>query len=882
MVGKTLGHYEILAKVGEGGMGEVYRAKDTRLGRTVAIKVLPGDLVSRQDLRQRFEREARTISSLNHPHICTLYDIGEHEGVNFLVMEFLDGQTLEKRLSKGPLAADEALRLSIEIADALNRAHHQGIIHRDLKPGNIMLTKSGAKLLDFGLAKFKAEPVPTAAVLTEMATDARKLTAEGMILGTLLYMAPEQLEGKESDARTDIFALGAVMFEMITGRPAFTGKSKASLIAAILASDPPPISQIQPMTPPALDRVVKRCLAKDPDERWQTARDLGAELKWIAEAGAAAGLPRQEAPGGIKPPLLWIAWAAVATFVALALAVVVASTFLRQENKSPIRFPVLPPENASLPRIPSMSVSPDGRRLAFPAHTADGKDLLFVRSLDNLTAQPLPGTDDGQFPFWSPDSRYLGFFADQKLKKIDVTGGAPAVLCDAPFGMGGAWNREGVIVFTPKGGSPLYRVSDSGGVPTPVTTVDHSRNEFENDWPQFLPDGRRFLYFAYGFRVQDRWICAGSLDSKETKYLVNVNSNGMYAPPGYLLFVRGGTLVAQPFDAKRLRFTGETFPVAERVGLYAFVGYGYFSVSESGVLVYQNESAQNTELRWFDRSGTKRGTVGQPGDYTNPALSPDGSKVAVGVRDAQTKTRDIWVFDLKRGTASRLTFDPAEDLNPAWSSDGNRILFTSERKGYRDIYEKAANGIGEEQLIYQSNENKSVTDWSWDRKHVVYDDDSRTGVWVLPLSGDRKPFPYVQANYDAQQGQLSANGRFIAYSSDETGRLEVYVQTFPERRGKWQISTAGASGPQWRHDGKELFYLAEGKIMAVEVKTDSSQFEAGIPKVLFDAHIQAAGFRNQYVVSPDGQRFLVVAPVEKAASTAMTVVVNWTARLGNK
>ncbi|PYV30024.1 MAG: hypothetical protein DMG22_21630, partial [Acidobacteria bacterium] len=713
--------------------------------------------------------------------------------------------------------------------------------------------------------------------LTSLATQSKPLTTEGAIVGTFQYMAPEQVEGKDADARTDIFAFGAVLYEAATGKKAFDGKTTASVIAAVLERQPAPVSSLRPMVPPALDRIVATCLAKDPDERFQSAHDLFLQFTWIREAGSQAGVPAPFATR--RKGRERAAWAA-ATIFALALAVLVANTFLRQEKKGSIRFSVLPPENASFPPVPSMSVSLDGRRLAFYAHTTDGKDLLFVRSLDNLTAQPLQGTDDGQFPFWSPDSRYLGFFADGKLKKIDVTGGPPVTLCDAPNGIGGTWNREGVIVFTPNGGNPLYRVSDSGGVPTPVTSIDHSRHELEHDWPEFLPDGRHFLYLADRSVAQDRWICAGSLESKETTCLVNVNSNGIYAPPGYLLFVRGGTLVAQPFDAKRLRITGEAFPVAESVGMYTFGGYAYFSVSESGLLAYQNESAQNTELRWYDRSGTKRGTVGQPGDYTNPALSPDGSKVAVGLRDPQTKTRDIWVFDLKRGTASRLTFDPADDLNPTWSSDGNRIVFTSDRKGNRDIYEKPANGTGEEQLLFQSNESKDVTDWSSDRKNVVYDVDfPMTSVWVLPLSGDRKPFPYVQANYNAQQGQLSPNGRFIAYSSDESGRLEVYVQTFPERRGKWVISTAGGFGPQWRHDGKELFYLAGGKIMAVEVKTDSSQFEAGIPKLLFDAQIHEAGWRNQYVVSSDGQRFLVTAPVEKAASTAMTVVVNWASEL---
>src|SRR6266571_1800085 len=499
--GAKLGPYEIVAPAGAGGMGEVYRARDTRLDRTVAIKVLPAHLSSDPARRQRFEREAKAISALNHPHICTLYDVGREGETDFLVMEYLEGETLAARLEKAALSTEPLLKIGGEVADALDKAHRQGVIHRDLKPANIMLTKVGAKLLDFGLAKPVLRPD---SALTSLATQSKPLTTEGAIVGTFQYMAPEQVEGKDADARTDIFAFGAVLYEAATGKKAFDGKTTASVIAAVLERQPAPVSSLRPMVPPALDRIVATCLAKDPDERFQSAHDLFLQFTWIREAGSQAGVPAPATTRRMGRERT--IWAATSAIIALALAVLVANTFLRQEKKSAIRFPVLPPENAFFPRIPSMSVSPDGHRLAFSAHTSDGKDLIFVRSLDNLTAQPLQGTDGGRFPFWSPDSHHLGFFTYQKLMIIDASGGAPTALCDVLDGSGGTWNREGAIVFTPNGGSPLYRISDSGGAPTPVTTIDPSRHELEHDWPQFLPDGRHFVYLANSSVAQDRWI----------------------------------------------------------------------------------------------------------------------------------------------------------------------------------------------------------------------------------------------------------------------------------------------------------------------------------------------------------------------------------------
>ncbi|MGH9363953.1 MAG: protein kinase domain-containing protein, partial [Thermoanaerobaculia bacterium] len=537
--GFRLGPYEVLAPLGAGGMGEVYKAKDTRLERTVAIKVLPAHLSSSEEMRQRFEREARAISQLSHPHICALYDVGSHEGTEYLVMEYLEGETLATRLAKGSLPLDQTLSCGIQIADALDKAHRQGIVHRDLKPGNVMLTKSGVKLLDFGLAKLRqAESEPVASRLSALGTEGTPLTAEGTLLGTLQYMAPEQLEAKEADARTDIFAFGATLYEMATGRKAFSGTSQASLISAIMTAEPALISTIQPMTPPALDRMVKTCLAKDPDERWQNAHDLMRELRWIAELGSQAGVPgpvvarrksRERFSWGLTAVTLLVALAAVAAAVRYAHR---AAMLAR-----PMRSSMVLPEKSALR---AAAISPDGTRVVFVARDSSGRNLLWIRPLDSLAVQPLPGTENPSFPFWSPDSRFIGFFADGKLKKIDASGGPPQTLCDAPVNRGGTWNREGVILFAPVSDGPIYRVSASGGLPTPVTRLDPSRGETSHRWPFFLPDGQHFLYLvaSFGGPKEKTGIYVGSLDSKEEKFLLPANSSVAYAPPGYLLFFR--------------------------------------------------------------------------------------------------------------------------------------------------------------------------------------------------------------------------------------------------------------------------------------------------------------------------------------------------------
>jgi eukaryotic-like serine/threonine-protein kinase len=885
--GTRLGPHEILEPLGAGGMGEVYRARDTRLDRTVAIKVLPIHLSANEELRQRFDREARTISQLSHPHICALYDVGHQDGIDYLVMEYLEGETLSDRVARGPLPTEQVLRYGIQIADALDKAHRQGIVHRDLKPGNVMITKSGVKLLDFGLAKLQApasgSPFSAASVLPTR-TDA-SLTAQGTILGTFQYMAPEQLEGKDADARTDIFALGAVLYEMATGKKAFEGRSQASLIAAILDRTPPPISTIQPMTPPALDRVVKTCLEKDPEDRWQTAHDVMLELKWIAEGGSQAGLPAPVvARRRSRERLAWI----VAGILAASTIALGVLELRRPRSESPVvRSTVLPPENRSFSFVGGgagpVAVSPDGRQLAFVASESGAKKQLWVRPLESLVAKPLPATADATYPFWSPDSRFLGFFADGKLKKIEAAGGPALSICDAPDARGGSWSREGTILFEPSFRDPIHRVSANGGKSVPVTKLDVSRNETTHRWPFFLPDGRRFLFFSgshtAGAESELDAIFVGSLDGQKPKLLVNARSNPAYAA-GHLLFVRQKTLLAQPFDPKSLKLTSEAFPIVENVqddpGFFSAV----FSVADQGTLAYQPASSSTglSELVWVDRSGKKIDVLGDPDAYLEPRISPDGRRVAVTVGDPG----DIWIYDLARRVRTRLTFAESDDFAPTWSPDGTRVAYSSQRSGSGDLYAKAASGTGADELLASSKIFKVPNSWSPDGRYLVYiafqgAPGSKADLWLLSLP-DGKASPLLQTQFDELQGVFSSDGRWLAYASNESGRFEIYVQPFPGPGGKWQISTSGGIHPRWARGGKELFFLApEGKIMSVEVRAHTV-FEAGAPKALF-----ATALKNvpgpPYDVSSDGQRILLNRPIGEESSPPITLVQNWTTLL---
>jgi len=639
--GTRLGPYEIMTPLGAGGMGEVYRARDTRLDRTIAIKILPAQFSSDPVRKQRFEREAKTISSLNHPHICVLHDVGSQDGVDYLVMECVEGETLARRLEKTALPLEQVLKFGGQIADALDKAHRSGVVHRDLKPGNIMLTASGAKLLDFGLAK---PVVAMASLATMTATRAGQSppTEQGTIVGTFQYMSPEQVEGKELDGRSDIFSLGAVLYEMVTGKRAFEGKSQLSVASAILEKEPEPISAAKPMTPPALEHVVKKCLSKLPEERWQSASDLASEIKWIAESGSQTGVAGRAPAGRTK----WqrASWLLVTTFFLLAVAGGAAWWKASDRRQRPMYFHTSVPFAAN-----DLALSPDGQILAMVAYSAQANNyVLWTYEIGGRQTNPLVGTQGASYPFWSPDGKFIGFFADGKLKKVDASGGQTQVLCDAPNGRGGAWNRDGVIVFTPDALQGLFRVSSWGGSPVELTKPDGSRFQASHRWPVFLPDGKHFLYLASNFSGQLEYnaIFLGSLDSQETRLLVNTSANAAYAEPGYLLYLRDSTLVAQPFDRRGYVLSGEPHTLNDDVLYTPLVDRAVFSVSSGAVLVTQTgKGAALSQLMWFDRSGKPAGTVGVPGSYNNVRLSPDGRRIATDQTDTDGRNIDIWVHE---------------------------------------------------------------------------------------------------------------------------------------------------------------------------------------------------------------------------------------------
>lgn len=896
IAGTRLGPYEILAPVGVGGMGEVYRARDTRLGRTVAIKVLPPDLAHSPELRQRFEQEARSIAKLSHPHICALHDVGHQSGIDFLVLEYLEGETLEHRLQKGRLRADQIVQYAIEIADALDKAHRKGITHRDLKPGNIMLTKGGAKLLDFGLAKLRTQRISGGPVLAEMPTEDCKLTAEGTLVGTLHYMAPEQLEGNDADARTDIFALGALIYEMATGLQAFSGKSKASVIASILTSEPPPISASQPLNPAALNRLVKKCLAKDPEERWQSAGDLASELRWISETASQVELPNlARKKRNIREA---VAWTLVAVF-AVAAALLASRSFrpaFAPLNTLRFDFPLATTEYRD---AGSLQVSPDGTRVAFRASSSDSKQVLWLRSLSTGATKQLAGTENvDSLPVWSPDSRFLAFTVRGELKKIDVATGALEVLCNADSVF--AWSPNGTILIQGKGRHALDRVSQEGGFPTPVTQLDINRKELVHNFPIFLPDGRHFLYTAARGenRAQDGEIYAGDLESKKLKLVLKAKSRVLYAPPGYLLYSQDNDLVAVPFDAPKLEVTGRVGRVVRDISFDNQSGFVAASVSQTGVLVYMTSSTPTVQLTWFDRSGKQLGTVADAAAQGSPRLSPDGQKVAVEKREGPAQTFSILVYDLAHGgLESRITEELGVALHgpfggPAWSPQGDRIGYSALRDGNYGIYWRSLT-TGRETLVTRSPERKYVEDWSPDGRYLTFTV-AQTGnpplrdliqIYAVSVDADHEPILLGSQEYPNFSGSISPDGHWLAYASDETGsgfpRSEIYVRPFLTAGEKHRISRAGGIEPRWRRDGKELYYISSDLyIMAIPVTT-GPKFQYGEPQRLFRPNLNPYErfLGEDYDVSRDGKRFLVTVPGQEKATSLATIVVNWTADL---
>jgi eukaryotic-like serine/threonine-protein kinase len=896
-VGTQLGPFEILSPLGAGGMGEVYRARDSRLGREVAIKVLPAAFSADEDRLRRFEQEARAAGMLNHPNILTIYDIGTHIGSPYIVAELLDGKELRAQLRQGPMPVRQALDYAQQITLGLAAAHEKGIIHRDLKPENLFITADGRiKILDFGLAKLKRNPAYAEANFEAATTLDFSTTNPGTLMGTVGYMSPEQVQGQEVDHRADIFAIGLILYEMLAGRPAFEEESAVALMCAILRDEPPELAESNDKIPPQLERLVRRCLEKQPEQRFHSAHDLGLALEVLSTSSGSRleaqldALPvAPKTQGQVRRPsrerLIWIAVTALLVLVALPFVV---SYFRRPtEGISAVRSFILPPEKLSFNFVGlnagPVTVSPDGRRLAFVASASEGRNLLWVRSLDTQAAQQLAGTEGAFHPFWSADSRFLGFFADGKLKKIDAAGGPPITLCDAPMGRGGTWNRDGVIVFSSNNSGGLHRVSASGGQSTAVTELNEERKELSHRWPSFLPDGRHFLYLGRGSFLSESETAAiyiGSLDSQTSKLLLHANSNVIYAQ-GYLLYLRDGALLAQPFDTRRLETMGDGFPIAEQVQYIPVLGRGIFSVSENGVLAYQTGSAtDNLQLTWFDRSGKRLSALDDLAPNANPKLSPDGKKLAVVITDPQTGRPDIWLYDLARGTKTRFTFDPAGERDPIWSPDGNRIVFTSNRTGHFDLYQKAASGAGSEELLLASNLDKTPTSFSPDGRFLLYsalDPKTRADLWVLPLKGDRKPLPFLQTQFTESFGQYSPDGRWIAYRSDESRGGEIYVAPFPGPGGQRQISTAGGRQPRWRGNGKELFYLApDDRIMVAEVNGGGATLQVGSVRPLFEVR-QAVTGGFVYDVTGDGQRLLINAALEQKASSPITLVQNWSA-----
>jgi eukaryotic-like serine/threonine-protein kinase len=878
--GTRLGPYEILSAVGAGGMGEVYRARDTRLDRIVAIKILPSHLADKPELRERFEREARTIASLNHPHICTLHDVGHQDGTDFLVMEYLEGETLSERLRRGLLPIEQTLQYAIEIADALDKAHRKGITHRDLKPGNIMLTKTGAKLLDFGLAKLRQEATP-AASLSQLATATAKeaITAEGTILGTLQYMAPEQLEGKEADARTDIFAFGAVVYEMATGKRAFEGKSSASVIGAIMNSEPAPMTSLQPMTPPALDRVVKRCLAKDPDDRWQTARDLYQELKWIAEGSSE--LPQTAAPSSTaakpKIPLWLMGLVAAAVAIVTGFAVWHLKPAARQAEQPVSRFTITLPAGQRLESLdgPVLAVSPDGSQLVYAAVQGNTAQL-YLREMDSLDATPIAGTDGATSPFFSPDGHWLGFLAEGKLKKIALTGGSSETLTSLPTIAAryseASWGADGTIITAGVLGPGIFQIPDTGGIPKVVITA---QGEIGQDSPRFLPGAKAILSTAISGTpnvASNLEVVVSVLGTNQRRSLVSGGS-AAYAPPGYLIFAQQGTLMAAPFDLGRLQLTASPVPVLESVVQSLTVGLAQYSFSNNGVLAYVPGNVLEAQrLVWVDRKGTEQPIAAPPRAYGYPRLSPDGRHLASSF-DGQ-----VWIYDLTRETLTRLTFQPGTALNPIWTPDGKRVVFQFSSGGPFNLFWQPADGSGPAERLTNGKQRQAASSFSADGRLLAFTETTpATGsdIWVLRMS-EHQAIPFLRTPANEGDPQFSPDGRWLAYSSNESGRMEVYVLPYPGPGGKWQISADGGAEPMWNTNGRELFYRNGSKVMAVDVTTQPT-FTPGKPRMLFQGpYLTTNQALPYYAVAPDGQRFLMVKANEPgAAATQINVVLNW-------
>ncbi|MBZ5649229.1 MAG: serine/threonine-protein kinase [Acidobacteriia bacterium] len=899
--GTKLGPYEIESPLGAGGMGEVYRARDTRLDRIVAVKILPSHLSSNLEAKQRFEREARTISSLNHPHICVLHDVGSQDGTDYLVMEYVQGESLDSRLQKGPLPVKQALECGEQICDALEKAHRAGIVHRDLKPGNIMLTASGAKLLDFGLAKpasgmLSAQTLTRASLtpstptmsLSALSGPPATLTQQGSIVGTFQFMAPEVLQGQEADARSDIFSFGCVLYEMLTGRRAFEGKSQISVASAILEKEPEPITKMLPAAPPALDHVVQECLAKDPESRWQNAADIARELRWISSSGSGVNpAPPVRLRARWRAHLLWAALAAA------LLAALLWSSLRERQPARTLRSFLPPPAEMGFDFTGDFSgppaISADGTAIAFCTRNQKEKNAIWVQSLGELAAKKLEGIEGASFPFWSPDGKFLGFFADGHLKKIPALGGPITVLADTPNPRGRPWNQDNIILYEPNYRDSLWRISAAGGTPVQVTKLETGKHTTHR-WPWFLPDGKHFLFFATSHSGDpEQGVFFGSLEDGSYKRLLDSDSGAQYAS-GYVLYHLQSQLLAQKFDPAKGVLSGDPIPVASLVEFDSGTWHTTFAVSQNGVLVYEPGAKMlGNDLSWLDRSGKVLGKVGERAFYKGSGrISQDGKRLAVAMGEPQA---DIWVFDLTRGSRTRLTFGGGTHLMPSWSADGQRVVFVRQEGATTitgtALCSRLANGAGQEEVLMDRDSSGApVTllfpQWSPDGRYLVHlaqSGPTGAGVWALPLTGEKKPFAVVQAPSALAriiQYRLSPDGRWLAYSSTESGREEVYVTHFPSGEGKWQVSQNGGTFPTWRGDSREIWFAGtDSSIHAATVNPKSTEFEVDPARTMFDvSYLGPLG--NPYDVAPDGQR-LIFSTYPESIPTPLVLVTNWTA-----
>jgi eukaryotic-like serine/threonine-protein kinase len=905
MIGQTISHYEILEKLGEGGMGIVYKAHDTKLDRTVALKFLPQNVSPSDEDKTRFIQEAKAAATLNHQNICTIHDIQEHENQLFIVMEYIDGQTLRDRteLQKdAPISLKQAIDIGIQISEGLAAAHESGIIHRDIKPENVMLKKDGrVVVMDFGLAKLRVSGVS-------------RLTKEGSTVGTMGYMAPEQVQGLDVDHRADIFSLGVILYELFAGEAPFKGAHETAMAYEIVNVDPSPLTTLKPDIDPELDRIVLECIDKDKDERYQSAREVAKDLKrFKRESGRqrvskvtsrydvpvssaagqqntrtddlAAEVPVSKSKGINRPLVISIG------VVALLLASILLLMLLRQQpvEVQKIRAYILPEPGSQLHftgfDAGPVAVSPDGKMIAYTATNSEGRNVLWVRPLEEPHARQLRGTENAAYPLWSPDSRNIGFFSDEKIKYVAAAGGPTVIITDAAGGgRGGTWGIDGTILFTPAFNTPIHMVHASGGESKPITTIDTVRGETTHRWPSFLPDGKHFLYFV---RVSGEQategdgVFVGSTDSDVKKMILRNSSHAIYAS-GHILFVRENMLMAQPFDTKRLEFSGEPFPVTEHVRVDVPFNLSVFSASQTGMLAYmQGEGVSGTDLALYDRRGNIIGTVGERAMFADPNISPDGSKVAVGIYDNQTRVYDIWIYDIQRGIRTRFTFDPVNEQFPLWTNDGRSIVYSKSKEGVETLVMKSSTGAGVEEILTQSNRLMIANAWSPDGKYLAYftAGDPQTGFdsWILPIENGKDPYPFLRTQFNEGGPVFSPDGKWIAYASNESGRSEVYVRPFLEPGGKWQISTDGGSRPNWMSDGGEIIYITEnGTIMSAEISIKESAIDVGTVRPLFET--RASMYRKTYDVTPDGQLFVTDSLPEGDDDNEMiTLIVNWDA-----